>query len=266
MTPPTDVLMTAKKEAVAKRESGAKKGTHHRSRLHDSFQEEIANTYFKSSSGRRGPKKKRQSTLPWLVAGLAAGVAVAIFISRSNFDIKVRVTSGAPFITKDDSQLSPDGAQYLVKGGEVNRSLVARAYFVGDARASSRISDGDVSLVNSRDQGWASFVIELRSPVDLRRLDIRYAARGQKGTERLVPVVTDSQNRSYRIEDSAVTAVSDNWNAYLIDLKPVKERVDLAGISALKFEFGSETAGNGPASVISMKDISIIKARRLKWL
>jgi hypothetical protein len=46
----------------------------------------------------------------------------------------------------------------------------------------------------------------------------------------------------------------------------VKERVDLAGISALKFEFGSETAGNGPASVISMKDISIIKARRLKWL
>jgi hypothetical protein len=178
----------------------------------------------------------------------------------------VRVLSGTPFITKDDSAVSSNGAQFFVRGGEVDKSLVARAYFVGDARSSSRLTDRDVSLVNSRDQGWASFVMEFKHPIDLNRLDLRYMAKGESGAEKLVPVVTDSQNRSFRISDKSLTALSDLWHTYIIDFRPVRDEVDLSNIISVKFEFGTETAGNGPAAVIFMKDISVLKARRLKWL
>ena len=259
--------MTAKKEAVAKKGTGSKKEAHHKSRLYDSFQEEIANTYFKTSpaTGKKVSKKK-PSKAPWIIAAFAALLAITIFVSKSNFDIKVRLVSGTPFITKDGSALPSDGAQFFIKGGEANRSLVSKAFFIGDARVSSSMADDQITLSNSRGQGWASFVIEMKQPIDLTKLDIRYAAKGASGAEKLVPVIVDSQNRSYRIKDSSLTSVSDSWHTYIIDFKPVKGDIDLANVSAVKFEFGTETAGNGPAAAIFLKDVSIIKARRIKWL
>lgn len=268
MTPPVDFIMTAKKEAVVKKSAGSKKETpRQKSRLYDSFQEEIANTYFKTSpaTGRKTSKKK-PSKIPWVIAGIAALTAVAIFVSKSNFDIKVRLVSGAPFVTKDGSALPLEGAQFFVKGGEPDKTAVNRAFFVGDARLSSGMDDNQVALKNSAGQGWASFVIEMKQPVDLTRFDIRYAAKGSSGGERLVPVVTDSQNRSYRISDSSLTALSDSWHTYIVDFKPVRGDVDLTSVAAIKFEFGTETAGNGPAAALFLKDVSIIKTRRVKWL
>jgi len=267
MTPPVDFIMTAKKEAVAKKGTGSKKETHHKSRLYDSFQEEIANTYFKTSpaTGKKVSKKKPSKT-PWIIAGLAAILAITIFISRSNFDIKVRLVSGTPFITKDGSALPSDGAQFFVKGGELNKDLIGRAFFVGDARVSSKMADNEITLSNSRGQGWASFVIEMKQPIDLTRFNMRYAAKGSSGSEKMVPVIIDSQTRSYKIGDKSLAALSDNWNTYIVDFKPVKGDIDLTNVSAIKFEFGTETAGNDPAAMLFLKDISIIKARRIKWL
>jgi hypothetical protein len=267
MTPPVDFIMTAKKEAVAKKSTGSKKETHHKSRLYDSFQEEIANTYFKTSpaTGKKVSKKKPLKT-PWIIAGFAAFLAVAIFISRSNFDIKVRLVNGTPFVTKDGSALPVEGAQLFVRGGEPNKALLDKAFFVGDARISSAMADNQITLVNSRGQGWASFVIEMAQPVDLTKLNIRYVAKGSSGSEKLVPIIVDSQNRSYRINDASLTSLSDSWHTYIIDFKPVKSDIDLTSVAAVKFEFGTETAGNGPADMLFLKDISIVKARRIKWL
>jgi hypothetical protein len=267
MTPPVDLIMTAKKEAVVKKSTGSKKETHNKSRLYDSFQEEIANTYFKTSpaTGKKVSKKK-PSKVPWVIAGIAALLAIAIFISRSNFDIKVRLVSGTPFITKDGSALPADGAQFFVRGGEPNKAFIGKAFFVGDARVSSTMADNQITLANSRGQGWASFVIEMKQPIDLTKLDMRYAAKGSSGAEKLVPIIIDSQNRSYRIDDLSLTALSDNWHTYIIDFKPVKGDIDLANVAAVKFEFGTETAGNGPADTLFLKDISIVKARKIKWL
>lgn len=267
MTPPVDLIMTAKKEAVVKKSTGSKKDTHQKSRLYDSFQEEIANTYFKTSpaTGKKVSKRKA-SKIPWVIAAFAAFLAIAIFISRSNFDIKVRLVSGTPFITKDGSMLPVDGAQFFVRGGEPNKALIGNALFVGDARASSKMADGEITLANSRGQGWASFVIEMKQPIDLTKLDIRYTAKGSSGAEKLVPIIVDSQNRSYRIGEDSLVSLSDNWHTYIIDFKPVKGDIDLANVSAVKFEFGTETAGNGPAATILLKDILIVKARRIKWL
>ncbi len=259
--------MTAKKEAVVKKGAGSKKETHQKSRLYDSFQEEIANTYFKTSpaTGKKISKKKA-SKAPWVIAGLAACLAIAIFVSRSNFDIKVRLISGTPFITKDSSVPPVDGAQFFVRGGEPNSSIVSKSFFIGDGRVSSKMADGEITLSNSRGQGWASFVIELQQPIDLTRLDMRYTAKGSGSAEKLIPIIVDSQNRSYRINDPSLTALSDSWHTYIIDFKPVKGDVDLTSVSAVKFEFGTETAGNSPAAVIFLKDIVTTKARRVKWL
>jgi hypothetical protein len=260
-------IMTAKKEAVVKKGAGSKKETHQKSRLYDSFQEEIANTYFKASpSTGKKAAKKRASKIPWIIAVFAACLAVAIFVSRSNFDIKVRLVSGTPFITKDASALPMDGAQFFVRGGEPNKSIVGKSFFVGDARVSSKMADSEITLSNSRGQGWASFVIEMKQPIDLTRLDIRYTAKGSSGAEKLVPIIIDSQNRSYRIGEESLISLSDDWHAYIIDFQPVKGDIDLKNVSAIKFEFGTETAGNGPAAAIFLKDIAVTKARRIKWL
>jgi len=266
MTPPVDTIMTAKKEAVVKKPTGSKKDTHHKSRLYDSFQEEIANTYFKTSPTGKKASKKKASSLPWIVAAFAVCLAVVIFISKSNFDIKVRVLSGTPFITKDASASAADGAQFFVKGGEPNTTLIGKTFFVGDARTSSAMGDNEITLSNSKGQGWASFVIEMKEPINLTAFDIRYAAKSSSGAEKLVPIIIDSQNRSYRIEDSSLTALSDGWHTYIIGFKPVRSDIDIANVSAVKFEFGTETAGNSPSAVIFLKDISMIKARRIKWL
>ena len=259
--------MTAKKEAVKKREAGPKKETHHRSRLYDSFQEEIANTYFKTSpSGRKAPKKRRIPKAPWIVAACAACVAAAIFISKSSFDIKVRVLNGTPFITSDGSALPDAGARFFVKGGSPDRDLVAKAFFVADARASSAMSEREVTLTNAKSQGWASFVVELKEPADLTKNNIRYSAKGQGGSEKIVPIVTDSQNRSFRISDAAITTLSDSWRTYIVDFRPVRGDIDLKNIAAIKFEFGTETAGNPASAAIFLKDVSAVKSRRIKWL
>jgi hypothetical protein len=267
MTLQADFIMTAKKEAVKKHQGGSRREAHQKSRLYDSFQEEIANTYFKTSpTGKKASRKKKASKAPWIVAALAASIAVAVFISKSNFDIKVRVVSGTPFITSDGAAASPDGAQFLVRGGEPDRSVAAKAFFVGDGRFASSMSDSQITLSNAKGQGISSFIIELKNPADLTRFSIRYSARGAVGAEKIVPVVTDSQNRSYRISDASITSLSDSWRTYIIDFKPVRADIDLKSVSAIKFEFGTETAGNDQAAVMFVKDISLVKAKRIKWL
>lgn len=255
-----------RKEASPKREAAPKKDSHHKSRLHDAFQEEIANTYFRApSTAKKTAKKKKPSALPWVLVAMAVCLAGALFVSKSNFDIKIKLVNGTPFITKDGAILSP-GAQFLVRGGAIEPKLVEKAFFLGDARAASTITDAEATLANSRGQGWASFMVELKKPVDLTKFDVRYIAKGGGGAERVVPIVFDIDNRSYRVTDAAVTTLAGDWQTYIINFAPVKGDIDLANIAALKFEFGSETAGNGPAAVINLKDISIVKTRKVKWL
>ena len=254
-----------KRDPVAKNETAAKKDAHHKSRLHDAFQEEIANTYFRTPFSTKKSAKKKPSIVPWTLAAVAVCLALALFASKSNFDIKVKLVNGTPFITKDGAILAP-GAEFLIRGGELNPKLVERAFFLGDARPSSAMTDAEASLSNSRGQGWASFMVELKKPVDLTKFDIRYIAKGQGGAERIVPIIFDIDNRSYRVNDTAVTTLSGDWQTYIINFKPVKGDIDLSNVSAVKFEFGTETAGNGPAAVILLKDISIVKTRKVKWL
>jgi hypothetical protein len=273
MTPKKDAApkkeAAPKREASSRKEHAPKKDAHHKSRLHEAFQEEIANTYFRTpSTAKRPSKKKRYAHVGWIFAVIAFCIAAALFISKSNFDIKVKLVNGTPFITKDGSIMTLDGAQVAVRGGEVNANLVARAYFLGDGRSAGTMTDAEVTLANSRGQGWASFVVEFKKPVDLTKHDIRYVAKGQGSAEKLVPIIFDTENRSYRVYDAAVTTLGGDWQTLILNFKPVTGDIDLSSISAIKFEFGTETAGNGvTASRIVCRACSTVSmsVRTLRW-
>jgi hypothetical protein len=152
---------------------------------------------------------------------------------------------------------------YLVKGSEINKYLVSDAGFDGDAKAFSRTDDGEIVLNNSRGNGWAGYEISLRDPVNLRKLDIKYTARGESGDEYLAIAMVDSDNRSYRVGKDIASKLTKDWQAHTMNLKPLKNAINLSDITKIRFEFGTLTAGNSSAATIFLKDIRLTKTKRM---
>lgn len=235
------------------------------------MQDEIAKTYFHTSVKKHGNKRlKWKPLLPWLIAVSALLFAVSILIFKSSIDIKVRFLGEIPssLIDKSAEKFGDnlDKGAFFVEGGTPNKDIVKNAYFAGDAKAFSAGRPEELTLCNSRGSSWANYTIELKEPVDLNKLDIRYMARGARGDEFLTLVIVDSDKRSYRLEKDLSSAMGKDWQIYTINFRRVKRAVDLSNISTIKFEFGTVTAGNYPSAVMSLKDVHITKTRRSKWL
>lgn len=246
----------------------------HRNKIHESF-EEIANTYLKTSTtslnGKTVPKKKAVSVkIPWIIAAIAVTAALFIFISNSSFDVRIRVLNKAPLVRSANvSELSSGlsgNETMLVRGGEVVSNIVARAAFIGDAVSASKASRGEILLSNSGGSGSASYKIEFKKPLDLSRYEIGYFAKAVTDGSRLVLVITDSDNKAYRVEDNQISRPSKEWRAYWVDLKPLKGALDLKNVANIRFEFGSSTAGNPSDTALSVKDVYLAKSQRVKWL
>ena len=235
------------------------------------IQDEIAKTYFHTLPKKHGRKRSKwKPFLPWAVAGLAVFFAIAVLIFRSSIDIKVRLLGEIPSapVSKNayGSGENFDKGLLLVEGGIPNKDIVKSAYFTGDAREFSISKPEELVLCNSRGSGWANYTIELKEPVDLNKLDMKYTARGLRGEEFLALVIVDGDKHSYRLEKDLSSAMSKEWQRYTINFRRVKKALDLSNISMIKFEFGALTAGNYPSAVISLKDVYITKTKKLKWL
>lgn len=236
------------------------------------MQDEIAKTYFHSPSSKKAHKKKSKlkTRLPWFLAAFAFVVAAAIIMSRSSVDIKVRFLGEIPSFSESGAsripEESPDKGAFLISGGDPNKDIIKNIHFGGDAKEFSIAKPEELVLCNARGSGWANYTIELKDPVDLNKLDIRYTAKGSKGDENLVIVIGDTSNRVYRLEKDLSSVLSKDWHRYTINFRRVQKAVDISNIAFIKFEFGSLTAGNHPSAVIFLKDIYIAKTRRLKWL
>ncbi|MDO8536006.1 MAG: hypothetical protein Q7S30_03240 [Candidatus Omnitrophota bacterium] len=238
---------------------------------HFDIQDEIAKTYFHTPAKKHGKKKpKWRSFLPWAVAILALFFAVAVLIFKSSIEIKVRLLGEIPSASMSKGAHifgdNLDKGIFFIEGGVPNKDIVKNAYFTGDAKEFSLSKPEELVLCNSRGSGWANYTIELKEPVDLDKLDIRYMARGVRGDEFLTLVIVDSSKRSYRLEKDLSSAMGKEWQGYTVNFRRVKKAVDLSNIATIKFEFGALTAGNYPSAVMSLKDVYITKTRRLKWL
>ncbi len=247
--------------------ASSKKHTPHQLNIQD----EIAKTYFQAPAKKESRRKAKWNVkLPWLVTALAIAAACIIMVFRSSIDIKVRVLGEIPSMpavfTAYHAGESLDKGVFLIQGGEPNKDIVKNAYFTGDARGFSISKPEELVLCNSRGAGWANYTLELKEPMDLDSLDLKYTARGGRGDEFLTIVIADSNNRIYRLEKDLSSGLSKDWQKYTINFRRIKKAVDLSSISTIKFEFGSLTAGNYPSAVSYLKDIYLTKTRRLKWL
>ena len=214
-----------------------------RNNMHPSIHEDIARTYLRTSNQKiKGQGKKntpKSKMIYWLTALLLS--MAAFLLSR------------APTIDKDI---------FFVKGSEPNKDMISNASFLGDAHVYSRVRDDMLVLCNSKGYGWANYTIELKRPVDLNSLHMRYTGKGIKGGEHLVFTVIDANSRSYRMERDPSSVLAKDWQEYDIGFKPLKNLIDLKKVSIIRLEFGSLTAGNDPTATIFLKDIYITKSEK----
>ena len=236
------------------------------------IQDEIAKTYFHAPVKKSKQKKpgKWKSALPWLIAAAALFIAIAAIVFKSSIDIKVRVLGEIPSVAPGGAGYAVtqdvDKGIFLIRGGEPNKDIIKNVYFAGDGKEFSIMKPDEILLCNARGWGWANYTIELKEPVDLNRLDIKYTARGSRGEEYIAFVIVDSNNRSYRLEKDISSGLTKDWQKYTMNFRRVNKVVDISNISKIKFEFGNLTAGNYSNAVLFLKDIYITKTRRLKWL
>jgi hypothetical protein len=229
--------------------------------------DEIARTYFhapQKKNAKKGPEWI--SFLPWAITAFVIVAAMAVILSKSTIDIKVTLLGEIPAPGVSRSGAALEKGVFLIKGGSPQIDIIKDVYFAGDAKAFSDSRQEEVVLCNARRAGWANYTIELKEPVDLNKLDIKYAAKGDRGGECLVLIITDNGNRTYRMEKDLSSSLTGDWVKYTVNSRAVKKALDLSNITAIKFEFGSLTAGNYSGAVIYLKDIYLAKTRRLKWL
>ncbi len=239
-------------------------------KVRTSAQEEIAKIYLKvSDKGKHKSRPAPMLKLPWIIAGAAFVIAVLVLFFKSNIDIKVRILGEIPALTaerpSDKFGTLREKGVFLVKDAEPNKYIVRNADFKGDAKPFSKITSGALVLCNSRGSGWANYEIELKEPLNLSRLDLKYAARGERGDEFLTVVVVDSDNKTYRVEKDMSSSLAKDWQVFTINFNPLKNTVDIKNISVIRFEFGSLTVGNSPMATIFIKDVCATKTKRMDW-
>lgn len=237
--------------------------------LQSALNDEIAMTYLKTSE-KSYIKKKATLRLAWSVAGVATILAIVALITKINLDVKIRFLGEIPSVSVERGQINFDNMKdkgvFLMKGILTNNDIVKTTFFAGDAKLGSRTADDHILLSNAKGSGWANFTIELKEPINLNQLDLKFVARGSSGGELLGIVIVDSDNKTYRMERELSTKLTNDWQLYKIDFRPIKKAVDLGNITTVKFEFGSLTVGNSSGAAIFIKDIYVAKARRSKWL
>lgn len=237
--------------------------------LQSALNDEIAKTYLKTSE-KSYIRKKATLRLAWSVAIVASILAAIAFATKINFDVRIRILGEMPSVSVERGRISFDNMKdkgvFLVKGISSNNDIVKTIFFDGDARIGSRTADDHILLSNAKGSGWGNFTIELKEPIGLDKLDLKFVAKGSSGGEYLGIVIVDSDNKTYRMERGLSTMLTNEWQLYKINFRPVKKAVDLANITTIKFEFGSLTVGNSSGAAIFLKDIYVAKARRSRWL
>lgn len=237
--------------------------------LQSELNNEIARTYLKTSE-RSYIRKKTTLRLAWSIAIVASILAVVAFVTKINLDVRVRILGEMPSVSVERGQINFDNMKdkgvFLIKGISANNDIVKTTFFAGDAKIGSRTADDHILLSNAKGSGWGNFTIDLKEPISLDKLDLKFVARGSSGGEYLGIVIVDSDKKIYRMERGLSTMLTNEWQLYKINFRPVKKAVNLANITTIKFEFGSLTVGNSSGAAIFLKDIYVAKARRSRWL
>jgi len=214
----------------------------------------IINTFFKKKEKNVPDEKNPPSHFKRnLAIGIAIFIAISVIIALSVSVIILYNRTNNLVIT----QIVPPPVKFapgdLIKDGKLNRQLIEKAYFDGDAKEKSEYLDTSIKLVNLGEHGRASLVLEFKEPLDFEEKNILINARSGGGLKKIDLILKDTGNRFYEFSDMYF---STNWSLKHVFLNP-RRRFDLKNTTLLKLEFGHYTAGNKKGSVIFVKDINL---------
>ena len=220
-------------------------------------QEELARSFFSGAKKKKEePEKVPEKLSPppktfkwwWIIAGLMVLVVPFFLILNRHVDIKISVTKKVS-----------DTGTYFIQNGKLNKNIIESFSFLGDAKKLSKIGPESLILINSKGAGWGNFEINFKNPIDFNKYALNYVARGKDGDERLTLVLVDKNNRTYRMRKDFYLKLTENWQNYSVNLRPIKKYIDISNISKIKFEFGGLTTGNASGATILLKDVNIVR-------
>lgn len=220
-----------------------------RDKEEDFIHKEIVETFFKKSIHDVPHKKtfeiNRKTAIIALVALFSALVLspIIIILYRKSVDS----------LGEKSALTEIYYSKKIIKNGRINHSDIEETFLDGDAKAKSSFLKVSIKLVNSGPAGRAALVMRFREPLDLEDKHLLVTARAQNGTKKAKIILKNSKNRFYEFADMSF---SSNWNMNNI-FTGKKHDFDLKSIKELKFEFGSNTAGNKEDSILYLKDLTV---------
>ncbi len=246
-------------------------------------QEELANIYFAAGEKPRTSgelpvvikvveKPGLAPVIPWIITSVAFLItAFSLFSTKRVFvDIKVideknpyyngsQWAPPPPWAAHEEAREAPkkeDKASF----GEAEKIILDDVIFDGASKLNSTFDRSSMTLVNSSVSLFARATVHFESPANLKNGKIIFYAKGSKGGENLGLALKDKSN-VLAFEQGKVNPfprrLTTEWQKGEVLVKDTLQAFDPANVTALRFEFGSNTQ-NKPGDTLFIKDIQIV--------
>ena len=222
--------------------------------LYDSVShKEIVDTFFKKTSPVASPpSKKAKKKKPYLILFFAAFLLLA-FLAASAIIFIGALNYGKSGL--NDYGGARSAIESFIGSGAINRAYVKEARFDADAQDKSSFLKSSIRLVNQENLGRAAFLITLKDRTSLKDKSILITAKSESGLAYFKLLLKDEKGNYFTVKK---VNLAPSWTREHIFIRPGKNTTfDFFGVSEMKIEFGSKTAGNNPGAVIYLKDLAV---------
>jgi len=216
----------------------------------------IIDTYFykKPHKSRHGKlAHKKTNVIPTIVVSLGImilmlGIAKSFLTARYNAYL-MKKFENSKLVTLFDE-------------GSINKDVIKRFEFRGQAKDKSKVADKVVYLTNPKKYNWADLSMGFRFPANLSGRILSLSLRGKTGGEKVSLVLRDADNRSSILNDIFLTP---GWKTESMPFDKIKGDINLSRVDLLRLEcsyVGEPPKEMGAASIDTtfyIKDIRISK-------
>lgn len=227
----------------------------------NTFQEELAKTYFSSYTTKENRdvqsqqtlKNKKRSRVPLIIALASIGIVIIALFVFKKIEVAIKVAPTAGSVAESPGA---DGLIPLTKDGELNRDVIKNIMFYENANAESKWGKEFILLSNETNSKKAAIGIDFNKPVDLSRYTFYFYTRGKNGGEQLKLLLRDKADRFCR---TRVNILQASWQRFAINPENARQFIDPGNVTHIDFEVNPDENKNSYRSTIYLKDICFIK-------
>jgi hypothetical protein len=228
------------------------------------FQEELARTYFSTTSSReknlqKPDNNKIKKGVNWavpgmIIAGLILGfAAILFFINRTELNSKAVPAGYSPLV---DKKIQKIDMVYLDKDGSPNTDLIKNVVFYENAGGESAWQKQSVILSNENPTKKAVLGIDFKNPLNLSETLFCFYSKGEMGQEEFRISLRDTENNSC---NSIINKSQNAWQQFIVDAVNAKYLVDLKNITHIDLEVNPAEKQNLNRSTVYFKEICLTK-------